>query len=157
MLLCLHRLHHGIVGVLADADSIPTSTPLTASCLVHPLSPHSRTHIPLIAFVFDRTPQLPRHPPALFSTLRHDIHNAHSLIKGPRTSLAATLVPSPRQCWATPARIVSSRFGLTSVTVLSCLDLTWNFTTYNCDSLSSFHAFHTFGFRLTFLSSLPLR
>ncbi|KAH9956690.1 hypothetical protein BC827DRAFT_740875 [Russula dissimulans] len=90
------RENRGIVGVLADADSIPTSTPLTASA-----SPLRYRLVPApislsFAFVLDRTPQLPRRPPSSLSTPRRDIYDAHSLIKGPRLNLAAALVASRR-------------------------------------------------------------
>jgi hypothetical protein len=63
-------------------------------CLAPSLSPHSRAHLPFFRLCPLHTPQLLRRPTPLFSTPRRDIHDAHSLIKGPRPCLMATFMPS---------------------------------------------------------------
>jgi hypothetical protein len=116
--------NRGIVGVLADADSIPTST------LSQPPASLPRYRIipaPIslsFAFVLDHTLLPPRRPIASSSTPRRDIYDAHSLVKGPRLCLAATFVTSRRH--AGPPPLVSSLRVLASFSgiVFLCLDLT---------------------------------
>jgi hypothetical protein len=85
------------------------STPFTAYRLTHSFLPHSHACVPR-SFVFDLAPQIPHHSSyclalssnshrkplathlSLFSTLWRTSFNVRSLIKRPRTSLAATLV-----------------------------------------------------------------
>jgi hypothetical protein len=121
------RENCGIVGVLADADSIPTSTPLTASA-----SPLCYRLVPApislsFAFVLNRTTQLPRRPPFSLSTPQRNIYDAHSLIKGPRLNLTATLGASRRL--AGPPLLDSSLrvFGFTSGIVFLFSDLPLEF------------------------------
>ncbi|KAH9952443.1 hypothetical protein BC827DRAFT_359797 [Russula dissimulans] len=109
---CYAVIDHGsrrFRGYWPTLTRSPVSTPFTAYRLTHSFLPHSHACVPR-SFVFDLAPQIPHHSSyclalssnshrkplathlSLFSTLWRTSFNVRSLIKRPRTSLAATLV-----------------------------------------------------------------
>jgi hypothetical protein len=106
------RENRGFVGVLADANSIPTSTPITAFRLARSLSPRSRAHIPFIRLCPRPNATAPSTPN------RFVLDSAMQHLRRPLVHQRASPLPrghfrdlAPAR-WATPTRFVSSRSGL---------------------------------------------
>ncbi|KAH9954717.1 hypothetical protein BC827DRAFT_1272393 [Russula dissimulans] len=95
-----HDTHSPSKGLASAVSlSLPPVSPVCYPLVAAPISLS-------FAFVLDHTPPPPRRPIAPFSTLRRDIYDAHSLVKGPRLCLAATFITSRRH--AGPPPLVSS-------------------------------------------------
>jgi len=97
------RGNRGFVGVLADADSIPTSTPTTASAsLARSSSPRSRAHTPFIRLCPRPHATAPSTPTRLVLDSATRQPRRPLTLKGPRLSLAATFVISRRHAGPPP-------------------------------------------------------